>query len=229
MPGRAGAAVGGGGAQHTPLRCPGLCRTSPRGESSLSGQPPVLVASACLGLSGLRPLSSVSALCFPRPPPGSQSLISLLSPHRRVRPCPAPAAWCPCFSSQRGAPGSREASGFSVQADVRRRGRAGLLGPAGLCAGPGGCRLRGIALCCSTAAPARRPLQPRPLSCLPLAAAAPTVRAMQDPVRQPPPWSGAAQGGGWAWQPAERVPSGLRAAGLSGGGREWDPRTPPSA
>lgn len=119
--------------------------------------------------------------------------------------------------------------GFSVQADARRRGRAGLPGPAGLCAGPGGCRLRGIALCCSTAAPARRPLQPRPLSCLPLAAAAPTVRAMQDPVRQPPPWSGAAQGGGWAWQPAERVPSGLRAAGLSGGGREWDPRTPPSA
>lgn len=106
MPGRAGAAVGGGGAQHTPLRCPGLCRTSPRGESSLSGQPPVLVASACLGLSGLCPLSSVSALCFPRPPPGSESLISLLSPHRRVRPCPAPAAWCPCFSSQRGAPGA---------------------------------------------------------------------------------------------------------------------------
>lgn len=154
MPGRAGAAVGGGGAQHTPLRCPGLCRTSPRGESSLSGQPPVLVASACLGLSGLRPLSSVSALCFPRPPPGSQSLISLLSPHRRVRPCPAPAAWCPCFSSRRGAPGAGRPRASQCR---RTRGDVGAPGSRG----PLGCvRAQAVAGCAASLCAALQRLRP---------------------------------------------------------------------
>lgn len=226
MPGRAGAAVGGGGAQHTPPRCPGLCRTSPRGESSLSGQPPVLVASACLGLSGLRPLSSVSLPCVFRGRLQGPSLSS---------PCSLPIDVCVAvllpppgaLASPLGV-GRQEQGGLGLPSAGGREETWARRAPGARWAvcGPGRLRHRSVLLYSGSGPPspaAQAALLPPPRCCSPNGQghAGPRQTATTVEWRSP--------GRGRAWQPAERVPSHLRAAGLLGRGREWGPRTPPSA
>lgn len=152
MPGRAGAEAGGGGAQHTPLHCPGLCYKPPWGEASLSGQAPAPVASACLRLLSLCPLSSVMSPCVFRC--HLQASVSH-APARSPQACAPPSGpRRPCFSSRCGEPGAGRPRAAQRRRDV---GDAGAPGPQGLL----GCvQAQAVAGCAASLCAALQRLRP---------------------------------------------------------------------